>query len=272
MEATKLPKPDMIPSWRRKLSLAASPGHGFADFARSPKKEMPGSPAIDPAQAIGWSLTGTTNSLSSNLTFMYQSINEPDPMPPAPSGPANMIYDPIRQSLPTATPVSTSNSDFRTKYQKYQQRRPSSRSMLPPVTKYNAMSPDPATTSDAEMLLGLQSSPFAPAHGAQQSFDRAQNITSPNNQQHNPSSHVDFSQTNGNNFPGSGNGYMGIGGVGDMMMESQEIDMSAIGGDMMPWLEYLPQDMLNFFDSGSAGGLTPAGTITGNTGMGSTRD
>jgi len=35
------------------------------------------------------------------------------------------------------------------------------------------------------------------------------------------------------------------------MMESQEIDMSTLGDDMMPWLEYLPQDVLNFFDSGT---------------------
>ncbi|RDW85828.1 hypothetical protein BP5796_04153 [Coleophoma crateriformis] len=263
MEATKLPKADMIPSWRRKLSFATSPGRRFADFARSPKMEMPGSPAID-AQAIGWSLTGTTNSPSSNLTFMYQSMNGPDPVPPAPSGPANMIYDPIRQSLPEATPGSTSTSDFHTKYQSYQQKRPPSRSMPPPVPKYNAISPGAATTSEAEMLLGLQNSPFAQTPGSQHSFDRAQNITSPSNQQHNPSSTMDFSQTSGNNFPGGGNGYMGIGGVGDMMMESQEIDMSALGGDMMPWLEYLPQDVLNFFDNGNANGMSNATAMTGN--------
>lgn len=38
-----------------------------------------------------------------------------------------------------------------------------------------------------------------------------------------------------------------------MMMESQEIDMSTLGGDMMPWLEYLPQDVLNYFDNNGNG-------------------
>lgn len=33
-----------------------------------------------------------------------------------------------------------------------------------------------------------------------------------------------------------------------MMIESQEIDMSAFGGEMIPWLEYLP-DVLNYFDA-----------------------
>ena len=47
-----------------------------------------------------------------------------------------------------------------------------------------------------------------------------------------------------------------LGGVGDMIMDSQEIDMSSIGGDMMPW--YLPQDVLNFFD-GANGAMAGEG-------------
>jgi hypothetical protein len=48
-----------------------------------------------------------------------------------------------------------------------------------------------------------------------------------------------------------------MGGAGttfaDLMIESQDIDMSAFGGDMVPWLEYLPQDVLSFFDTGDGG-------------------
>jgi hypothetical protein len=51
-------------------------------------------------------------------------------------------------------------------------------------------------------------------------------------------------------FPGPGS-YLGMGGVGDIIMDSQELDMSTLGGDMMPW--YLPQDVLNFFDNGGNG-------------------
>jgi len=42
-----------------------------------------------------------------------------------------------------------------------------------------------------------------------------------------------------------------------MMIESQDIDMSAlVGEDMMPWLEYLPYDMFGMYDQqqGSGGG------------------
>ncbi len=63
----------------------------------------------------------------------------------------------------------------------------------------------------------------------------------------------------------------------DMLIESQDVDMSGTngnfafpGGDMIPWLEYLPQDVLNFFgdpndDSGL--GMNPgAGDGQGKTG------
>jgi hypothetical protein len=65
----------------------------------------------------------------------------------------------------------------------------------------------------------------------------------------------DFAQTNSSMFPPGS--YLGIGGVGDMIMDSQEIDMSTLGGDMMPW--YLPQDVLNYFDNGGNGVTAMAG-------------
>jgi hypothetical protein len=38
---------------------------------------------------------------------------------------------------------------------------------------------------------------------------------------------------------------------GDMVIDSQDIDMSALGGDMMPWdLEYLPHDLMFYNDGG----------------------
>lgn len=266
-EATKT-KHDMIPSWRRKLSLAgpSTPGARFAGLVRSPRME-PGSPtAIDPSQAIGWSLTGTTNSLSSNLTFMYQNMNgEQLQNPPPPSGAGNMIYDPIRSSLPEATAASTSTSTY-PRYQAYapEPMRHQSQPMAPPVPKYAPVYSDPASTSDAEMLLGLQNSPFAQTPGSHHSFDHAPNMASPPTTRHDPSNSFDFSQNNTGLFQSGPNGYMGLGsGVGEMMMQSQEIDMSALGGDMMPWLEYLPQNMLDFFDTGNA-----PGPMTGSNDMG----
>ncbi|KAK0128364.1 hypothetical protein ONS95_000336 [Cadophora gregata] len=259
-ESTKI-RHDMIPSWQRKLT-APTPGR-FPDL-KSPRMEnLPGSPAIDPSQAIGWSLTGTTNSPSSNLTFMYQNMAGENPQPPPPPPPAagNMIYDPIRQSLPEATSSSTSTS-YHPRYAAFAApRRQNPQPMPPPAPKYPSMTADSASTSDAEMLLGLQSSPFA--HGtptSHHSYD--QNMTSPSNRQ-DPGSY-DFSQSN-NGFPGTNL----AGNVGDMMMESQEIDMTSMGGEMMPWLEYLPQDVLNFFDNGATTqvGMPAGGGLTGNVDM-----
>ncbi|KAH8777964.1 fungal-specific transcription factor domain-containing protein, partial [Hyaloscypha sp. PMI_1271] len=189
-ELTKI-RHDMIPGWRKKLSLSASPASRFTD-KRSPRMEnLPGSPLIDPSQAIGWSLTGTTNSASSNLTFMYQSTNgeqahaQTQPQPPPPPQPAagNMIYDPIRQSLPEATTASTSTSSYPSRYTSFvQPRRQNSQPMAPPAPKYTPISSDPASTSDAEMLLGLQNSPYShQTPGSAGSFDHnpSQSMTSP---------------------------------------------------------------------------------------------
>ncbi|KAI9690346.1 MAG: hypothetical protein M1822_009308 [Bathelium mastoideum] len=49
------------------------------------------------------------------------------------------------------------------------------------------------------------------------------------------------------NFP-PGGGAPEVSHFGDMTIESQDIDMSTLGNEMMPWLEYLPQDFLNNFD------------------------
>jgi hypothetical protein len=264
-ESTKI-RHDMIPSWRKKLSLSAPPAGRFGD-KRSPRIEnLPGSPSIDPSHAIGWSLTGTTNSPSSNLTFMYQSMNgeqpQAQPHPPPPPAAGNMIYDPIRQSLPESTVASTSTSSHPSRYTSYVQPRPqSSQPMAPPAPKYAPISADPASTSDAEMLLGLQNSPYSHhTPGSVQSFDHnpSQSMTSPSSTRADPSTtgSFDFTQNNSSMFSGP-NSYLGMGGVGDMIMDSQEIDMSTLGGDMMPW--YLPQDVLNFFDSGGNGVAMPTG-------------
>ncbi|KAI1369001.1 fungal-specific transcription factor domain-containing protein [Xylaria arbuscula] len=87
-------------------------------FAKS--NDYPASPLPENGPPLAWSLTGTTNSPNSSLTLLFQSpINAA--VPPnqqaqqqqilqsqqqnsapatAPTPPGNMIYDPIRQSLP----------------------------------------------------------------------------------------------------------------------------------------------------------------------------
>jgi hypothetical protein len=270
-ESTKV-RQDMIPNWRRKLSMAApSPGR-IGDLLSPRLENAPGSPQIDPSQAIGWSLTGTTNSPSSNLTFMYQNMNgeqvQHPPPPPLQPGTGNMIYDPIRSSLPESAAGSTSTVTYpsTSRFPSYgaTSRRHPSQPMAPPAPKFSQIQSDQASTSDAEMLLGLQNSPFAQTPGSHHSFDTAQNMSSPNNPRSDPGSASYGYANNASMFPGP-NSYLGLGGVGDMMMESQEIDMSTIGGDMMPWLEYLPHDVLNFFDgNGSSTALTGDSSMNGS--------
>jgi hypothetical protein len=59
---------------------------------------------------------------------------------------------------------------------------------------------------------------------------------------------------------------MGRGEFGDMMIQSQDIDMSALGDDMMPWLEYLPHEMLHFDGSGEFVGGGGGGGVDGGGG------
>jgi hypothetical protein len=79
-------------------------------LSRLSRFEHPSSPNVPP---IAYSLTGTTNSPNSNLTVLFQgSVAQPGaaaasapPQPSsaptsAPTPPGNMVYDPIRQSLP----------------------------------------------------------------------------------------------------------------------------------------------------------------------------
>ncbi|ATZ47807.1 hypothetical protein BCIN_03g01050 [Botrytis cinerea B05.10] len=320
-EATK-PRHEIIPNWRRKFS-ANSPGR-FPEFVRSPMLEaLPGSPAIDLAQAIGWSLTGTTNSPSSNLTFMYQNQSAADHLEMRAQkeyGQGNMIYDPIRQSLPENTAGGTSTSG------RFDRFIGASRSnhMPPPGPKFmhgTNSNIDASATADAEMLLGLggggngSGSPYPTPRSENHAFDpgprntisprpgssstpsggggydfshtpstsRAGGFYNHNNHNHNNNNASNLHGNNTNSVNGHGNGtgngqgnayhsgnhtntnshgYMGMGmgshGMGDMMMSSQDIDMRGLGEDMMPWLEYLPGDMLGlsgfFGEDGDAGG------------------
>lgn len=77
------------------------------------KAEQHASPTPQPVPPpMAWSLTGTRNSPNPSLTLLYPPNSsstgsmpagpstQPAPAPNAPTPPGNMIYDPIRQSLP----------------------------------------------------------------------------------------------------------------------------------------------------------------------------
>lgn len=136
-------------------------------------------------------------------------------------------------------------------------------SMPPPLPKISPRSAESVSTTDADLLLGLHS-PYATSAGrtgpaTQSSYDDA---TPPRPHQstattynYNPlnSSQLSYFGNNAVSIPPGGNFTTPLNDI--MMIESQDIDMSGsqgnlplpLAGDMIPWLEYLPQDVLNYF-------------------------
>jgi hypothetical protein len=246
-ESTKM-KHDITPHWRRDLSSAAPSSSQLGTLFPQKLQKVPGSPSIDTVNAIGWSLTGTTNSSSSNLTLMYQNTSGKQVRHASRSSPGlaagSMMYDPIRSSLPEAA-ASKSVTAYPSQFQySYESHPHQFTNIPPPIPKFSPLSSDSARKSEAEMLLGLQNSHFVHESGSYHPYDPPQNVITPESRQEVNLPH-DLMGSNMMSSPG----YMGLGGVSDMMMmESQDIDMSTISNN---WLEYLPQDVLNFFDNGN---------------------
>lgn len=192
------------------------------------------------------------NSPSTNVAVMYSSENNDNRAAksaqlrsPAKTQPsmASLIADPSvkfesHQSLATSLP--------------YSQFDPAAMPPPPQNQNFNAiLTPDPVLVSDADLLLNLHS-PFASgsptSHNLMQNhaYNRSASITSnQRNQSHHNSN--EFSPSFGSFTPTDHT-------FGDMVIDTQDVDMSVLGADMMPWdLEYLPHDMLYFGDSAFAG-------------------
>lgn len=158
--------------------------------------------------------------------------------------------------------------------------QPTDRSVMPPPnSNYPPTVNDPVSNAEADLLLGLHS-PYAVSASRPMASPHNSFIDSASSLQHNtvPPSSVtsyDYNQST----PGSSQYFAGDGmqipgapmltPFGDVMIESQDVDVvntqggfAFPGGDMIPWLEYLPQDVLSYFgdaaDDGS-GSFHPSG-------------
>ncbi|KAF2469801.1 uncharacterized protein BDR25DRAFT_39726 [Lindgomyces ingoldianus] len=283
--ALELPKPEpsfTSPGWRRKLSWGTYlTAQNFGDAMNAAKvpaalrnkgshtPTIPGSPMVHPSQAIGWSLTGTMNSPSTSVAVMYT----PDNGHTRESKPSNSNHvvdgaQPSIASILSKPPTNGPPANPRIKYESSQTMpssstfpMPSSQqfnptSMPPPSnTFHNVHTPDPVLVSDADLLLNLHS-PFS---AGSPNTSRLPNIpftthrgstSVPTNQP--PNANQDFSPGAFGQYPTPSDGTnSGVNFIGDMMIESQEIDMSALASEMMPWdLEYMPHDILPFYDNG----------------------
>ncbi|KAF6830927.1 pathway-specific nitrogen regulator [Colletotrichum musicola] len=243
----------------------------------------PTSPNVPP---IAWSLTGTTNSPPS-LTLMYQNMSggasgftQPHSAAPAsaPTPPGNMIYDPIRQSLPEPPP----HSIFAMTYPQAatsairQTSRPNRSQRLPgqsvgsphnqhkPHIRFDGLGEMPSSPANASNLSILattaaqQQSSFTPTSQNSSNYD--QNMmpsASPggmqpdtSSAQHQHMSHHMFDPTYANgtySYLGQG-----MGPITDVITFDNPIDIGSLGlpNDMMPpWLEYLPSDVLSMFEN-----------------------
>jgi hypothetical protein len=194
------------------------------------------------------------NSPSTNVAVMYSSENNgnntkapeatvPNPPPPASSHPsiASLISNPPIKFEQMQQPLVSPSTSTRFNHASMPPPPPFNNNLLP--------SPDPVSVSDADLLLNLHSPFSAPSPGvllqSQTSFARA------SSQQAQPH-HNEFSPTFGTYQTPSDNTF------GDMVIDTQDVDMSLLGADMMPWdLEYLPHDMLYFgeatFGNGNMG-------------------
>jgi len=243
------------PGWRRSTSLSASLGAYGGAFNRlqglkALESGMSFSPKMDLSQVIGWSLTGTANSPAPNLSVLYPNAggDEGGTVPTGPQGRDMAARNQRFAGLGTgqtgnirSVPATTSPNMIPVGFESSKMAQTSNRLSNLPY--------DPVSTAEADLLLGLHS-PYASDSTSQpmmvqgssaqaqntHAYDYLSSQTAASSLQQQP--FMDFQNQSYNN----------------MMIESQDIDMSGQqlnfnfpGGDMIPWLEYLPQDVLNYF-------------------------
>lgn len=291
-----------------------------ASLTRFAKLDHPASPNIVP---MALSLTGTTNSPNPSLTLLYQNNVSATPVVPqqpptsapvsAATPPGNMIYDPIRQSLPDTTSMfpppypqpnvsairhhvhsakaqrlsvsSTAGAHSRTflKYESMRSDELDTRSnshdnaghMHPGMSQPNHAHPPPTSyTPSSQHSSAYEGSG---GHGA----SPASTLTDPGPSAHHNHGHAHH-QNNRPNAVGShssGGGsssratyhsdfaqsglmsgaypYLGPVTMTDVItLGSQEIDIGQLGltNDVSAtWLEYLPENVLDLFESNMSG-------------------
>ena len=270
------------PCWRRSIGPQSilPPMYKGHQLNRNPVPESKGSPKIDLSQgkpqlymnptspltlntAIGFSLTGTTNSPTPNLSFLYETTSGESAI--------GTTTDPPK--LPTTNAVMCNLSE---------PQRGASPSLLssmpppssqPPTSGFLPLSTYPQYTTAAAltpyniMPFGMTSSPgsnssfaggnstlppAAPQETNHQYYvdmisptSRASSLTYGGPQHQASTSHPGFLPNpiaNHDFYDGLQHPF------GDITIQSQDIDMHELEGDMTPWLEYLPQDVLNLFD------------------------
>ncbi|KAM0285820.1 hypothetical protein ACHAQH_001282 [Verticillium albo-atrum] len=212
-----------------------------------------GSPNVPP---FAWSLTGTTNSPNSSLTLMYQNMqanaaNQPHPPPTLShhigqnnqvTSPGNMVYDPIRQSMPGARSSLYSPT--------YHQATTSASQQHTRPGMGERLSSSAMLTTQQQQQQAAQAS-FGPSSQQTSEYDGTLLTGTTPGSGHHPSAGMYDPAYSERDYSYFG---QGINPIGDVVTYENPVDIGSLGlpGDMMPqWLEYLPGDVLGgYFDSG----------------------
>lgn len=232
---------------------------------------------------IAWSLAGTANSPSSSLTLMYQNIDSatmagghaPPPRQTS-TPPGNMVYDPIRQSLPEASTSllapafpHSNPPTVRQSPRPPMPRRHSNMSAASgpnrPTVKFDALPEDgdarelyaaPRFTPTSQQSNGYEGySASPPSTMAAESGLPATTMSGTPHSTGTGSSQQMY-------YPQGGVSYMqwapSMGNMDAITFDSQDIDIGALGLQqpelMGPWLEYIPGEVLGLFDNQDMGG------------------
>ncbi|KAI0885088.1 fungal-specific transcription factor domain-containing protein [Annulohypoxylon maeteangense] len=265
----------------------------IARFAK--QFEYPSSPIPDNGPPLAWSLTGTTNSPNSSLTLLFQNpVNPNGAMPTqvlqstvptsaaptsAPTPPGNMIYDPIRQSLPETTasiyhPAYPQPATSAMRHSINRSRRVSGGSGAQGKSsylRYESMSSQDDLNKPNSSQVTLSVAPTSYTPSSQQSYEQSGGSGYPTNgspasstqsQNMSTSSTSDgpsnFAQS-GSGLASSGYSYLGPGGASNLhlLTYDNETDIgqhltSFESTEMMSWFgEYWPGDSTWLFPGDS---------------------
>nr|KMM72525.1 hypothetical protein CPAG_08819 [Coccidioides posadasii RMSCC 3488] len=218
------------------------------------------SPKTNATQAIGWALTGATGSSQPNLSFLYQ-------MPATQPNEATMYslshyggqYQPVEVQ---ASPGASALSSFPHAKAPYEAgntlQLPSQlrQNPLPNTSEYSRIGPGTISPSNPSFPLSNSDFSSQSPHGSQGSFQSALLNTTPTPYSYNANTtmRANHRRLTSNPF----GDYTNIDAtVPSMTIESQDIDMNTLqdpdtfpfplDGEFMPWLEYLPEDILQYF-------------------------
>lgn len=253
--AMEKPKPEpsfTSPGWRRKLSWGPylyNPNLGAQDFWKEKATQIPGSPAGDLGKAIGWTLTGTMNSPSTNLAWHY------------PGGTATGSGDGLQRQLTTeSSAASLPYSQPQTTGSNHGVFHPQAPSLMPytPANGMSAGTPDMSLLHPTTSNPNISEFPDWPSRPCVSSWPWGSSHHQQQQQQRPALAHQGSSW----NLTNSSNDAMMLPFGGDMMIESQDIDLASMFGSdvMMPWFDTGGQGQLSgLFDQGQAQGGSGGG-------------